>query len=132
LDDGRDIFEMLRGVGRPVGIGKLRRRLNAHLMAIGGHIGYAIRPSERGKGYGNLILAELLKRAWKIGIREVLITCRENNLRSRKVIEHNGGILAGISDGGCRYCSTISGVVVTAFTPSLTLPRQGGENTAHD
>src|SRR5689334_20701438 len=36
---------------RPVGYGKLRHCLNEHLKQHGGHIGYVIRPSERGKGY---------------------------------------------------------------------------------
>jgi predicted acetyltransferase len=89
--------------GRPVGIGKLRHRLNDYLLSVGGHIGYAIRPSERGKGYGNLILKELLNKAREQGITDVLITCREDNIRSRKVIEHNGGQLDGISENGCRY-----------------------------
>jgi len=47
---------------KPVGIGKLRRFLNERLRVLGGHIGYTIRPSERGKGYGTLILSELLKK----------------------------------------------------------------------
>ena len=73
--------------GRPVGVGKLRHYLNDSLMTVGGHIGYSIRPTERGKGYGNLILKELLKKAREKGIADVLVTCREDNIRSRKVIE---------------------------------------------
>jgi len=89
--------------GRPVGIGKLRPCLNDNLRRIGGHIGYTIRPSERGKGYGNLILRELVKKARERGVEEVLLTCSEDNSRSRKVIEHNGGELQDISEGECRY-----------------------------
>ncbi|MCE5322700.1 GNAT family N-acetyltransferase [bacterium] len=89
--------------GRPVGIGKLRHYLNDYLMKIGGHIGYAIRPSERGKGYGTLILKELLIKAREKGIEEALVTCREDNIRSRKIIERNGGKLADITDAECRY-----------------------------
>ena len=47
--------------GRPVGIGKLRHYLNDNLRIHGGHIGYTIRTTARGKGYGTLILRELLK-----------------------------------------------------------------------
>lgn len=89
--------------GKPVGMGKLRHYLNDNLKIEGGHIGYSIRPSERGKGYGNLILQELLKKARQKEIEEVLITCREDNIRSRKVIEHNGGELESIADGRCKY-----------------------------
>jgi predicted acetyltransferase len=88
---------------RPVGIGKLRHYLNDHLRRIGGHIGYTIRPSERGKGYGTLILEELLKKAREKGIDAALVTCHETNIRSRKVIERNGGRLEGITEGECRY-----------------------------
>lgn len=89
--------------GRPVGIGKLRDYLNDFLKTTGGHIGYCIRPSERGKGYGNIILRELLKKAREKGIEEVLITCNDDNTRSRRVIEYNGGKLAMVDNGECRY-----------------------------
>lgn len=88
---------------RPVGIGKLRHYLNDFLRSGGGHIGYTIRPSERGKGHGNTILRELLRKAKEKGIEEVLMTCDERNAISRKVIEHNGGELEDIRDGKCRY-----------------------------
>lgn len=88
--------------GRPVGMGKLRHYLNDSLRANGGHIGYSIRPSERRKGYGNILLRELLIKAGEKEIDEVLITCQESNIRSRKVIEHNGGILEDTRDGTCR------------------------------
>lgn len=115
-------FDMSRGIGidltryvpqtrywlvvedRPVGVGKLRHYLNECLIHEGGHIGYSIRPSERGKGYGTMILEKLLKQAQNKGITEVLVTCREANALSRKVIERNGGVLDGVTEsGGCRY-----------------------------
>ncbi len=88
---------------KPVGIGKLRLYLNDNLCKIGGHIGYTIRPSERGKGYGNIILEELLKKAKAKGIKEVLVTCNESNSLSRKIIELNNGELKDIDQGECRY-----------------------------
>lgn len=42
--------------GRPVGMGKLRHYLTDKLMEEGGHCGYAIRPSQRSKGYGKILL----------------------------------------------------------------------------
>jgi predicted acetyltransferase len=89
--------------GRPVGIGKLRHYLNDHLKRHGGHIGYTIRPSERGKGYGSLILRELLAAANQIGVKDALLTCGVNNAVSKKVIERNGGELEDIDEGVCRY-----------------------------
>ncbi|ERI93612.1 acetyltransferase, GNAT family [Clostridiales bacterium oral taxon 876 str. F0540] len=89
--------------GKPVGIGKLRSRLTDALLRVGGHIGYGITPSERGKGYGKIMLAELLKEAKKKKIEDVLLTCNEDNIASRKVIETNGGKLENIEEYKCRY-----------------------------
>ncbi|MTI47939.1 GNAT family N-acetyltransferase [Sporosalibacterium faouarense] len=116
----QDNIEMSKGIGlkseyvsqtmfwlmvnnKPVGIGKLRHYLNEHLREHGGHIGYCIRPSERGKGYGNIILKELLKESKKKGITEVLLTCNEDNVPSRKVIEYSKGILEEVNEGVCKY-----------------------------
>jgi len=78
-------------------LGKLsiRHKLNNRLRTIGGHIGYYIRPNERSKGYGKLILKLGLKKAKALGIKDVLVTCDITNLKSKKVIETNGGRLAG-------------------------------------
>lgn len=89
--------------GRPVGIVKLRRYLSDSLRINGGHIGYCIRPSERGKGYGNILLAETLKKATEINIPRALLTCDEDNTPSRQVIENNGGKLECIDKGRCYY-----------------------------
>lgn len=89
--------------GKPVGISKLRRYLTESLRSTGGHIGYCIRPSERGKGYGNTILRETLKKAAEINIPRALLACNEDNTASRRVIENNGGILEHVSNGKCYY-----------------------------
>lgn len=88
---------------KPVGIGKIRHYLNDKLKESGGHIGYSIRPSERGKGYGKIILSELLVEARNLGITEAFITCDVDNIRSRHVIEANNGYLEEIKDGKCKY-----------------------------
>lgn len=72
----------------------IRHSLNKHLRHVGGHIGYYIRPGERGKGYGKLILKLALKKAKRLGIKSVLITCDLTNLKSKKIIEGNGGRFA--------------------------------------
>jgi predicted acetyltransferase len=78
--------------GTFIGRSSLRHQLNAHLMYIGGNIGYDIRPSERGKGYGNKILALTLEKAKELGLHRVLLTVDGRNTASRKVIEMNGGV----------------------------------------
>ncbi|TDL57003.1 GNAT family N-acetyltransferase [Paenibacillus dendritiformis] len=93
--------------GWPVGIGKLRHALNDALRERGGHIGYAIRPEARRRGYGTVMLRLLLAEARRIGLREVLLTCDEDNTASRRVIEKNGGRLTGTADGICKYWVTL-------------------------
>ena len=85
---------------RLIGTSNLRHWLVPQLEREGGHIAYAVRPSERRKGYGTRLLALTLQRAWAMGLQRVLITCDEDNVGSRKVIEANGGKLVsrGISE----------------------------------
>lgn len=88
---------------RPVGMAKLRHYLNEFLRKKGGHAAYAIRKSERGQGYGKLILRELIKKAEDKGIKELLLTCDDDNIASRRVIEANDGELEKIKKGECYY-----------------------------
>ena len=78
--------------GEFVGAVRIRQRLNDHLMQIGGHIGYAIRPSRRRRGYGKKIMELALGKAKEMGIARVRITCDADNDASRKIIEQNGGL----------------------------------------
>ena len=89
--------------GKIVGIGKLRHYLNDNLRKEGGHIGYGLLPKEIGKGYGSILLRELLKEAKKIGVKEALLTCNTDNIPSKKVIERNGGKLQDIFEDKYRY-----------------------------
>lgn len=86
-------------------IGKVnvRHQLTEKLKQIGGHIGYDIRPSKRGLGYGNNILRLVLSEARKIGMKRVLLTCNINNLLSKKVIENNGGVFQDRLNDNLRY-----------------------------
>jgi len=86
-------FWLTRGDNVIVGTSSLRHKLTEHLRNIGGHIGFNIRPSQRQKGYGTAILALTLEKAGELGLKQVLVTCDENNIASAKVIEKNGGIL---------------------------------------
>ncbi len=76
-------------------IGKtgIRHKLNHHLKTVGGHIGYYIRPTERQKGYGKIILKLALRKAKALGIKDAVVTCDITNLGSKKIIESNGGRL---------------------------------------
>ena len=91
----------------PVGVIKLRHRLNDALRRHGGHIGYSVRPGERGKGLGTLMLKLVLLEAKKLGLERVLLTCFETNLASRHVIENNGGVLEKVEEDTCFYWITL-------------------------
>ncbi len=78
---------------RFIGRVSIRHTLTEHLLKVGGHIGYDIRPGKRKMGYGKKILELALQEAKKLGIEKVLITCDETNIASKKIIEANGGIL---------------------------------------
>lgn len=70
----------------------IRHELNDKLLRHGGNIGYLIRPSERGHGYAKLMLKLTLDKCKELNISKVLVTCREENIASAKVIESNGGV----------------------------------------
>lgn len=71
----------------------IRHELNEFLLNYGGHIGYSVTPSERGKGYGKLQLKLALDEAKKIGIEKCLITADVKNIASNKTILSAGGVL---------------------------------------
>ena len=78
---------------RLIGRSSIRHRLTPELEYEGGHIGYDIRPSERRRGYGTLILRLTLEKARGLGLGRVLLTCDASNVASARVIERNGGRL---------------------------------------
>lgn len=75
-----------------VGLFSLKFELTDYLLDYGGHIGYAVCPSERNKGIATEILKEGLQIAKKFGFERILCVCDENNVASEKVILKNGGI----------------------------------------
>jgi predicted acetyltransferase len=89
----------LTNKGKFIGRLSIRHELNEELLLHGGHIGYAIRPSERKKGYATQALEQGLVEAQKLGLRKVLLTCDSTNIASRKVIESNGGVLENEVEG---------------------------------
>jgi predicted acetyltransferase len=87
------LFFMVDKNQKIIGAIHLRHTLSESLRQNGGHIGYGIRPSERGKGYGSLMLKMLLADIKEKGFDKVLLTCDEENTASQKTIEGNGGVL---------------------------------------
>ena len=81
---------------RYIGTVSLRYSLNAKLRKIGGHIGYIVRPSERGRGHGTEMLSLAVARMQSWGYDALFLTCSPDNTASRRIIEKNGGVLSEI------------------------------------
>jgi predicted acetyltransferase len=88
-------FWLIDASDRLLGESRLRHLLTPELEEYGGHIGYVIRPSERRKGFGTLILAHTLMKARELGLSRVRLTCDSSNTASARIIERNGGVLSG-------------------------------------
>lgn len=84
--------------GYPVGFGKLRHFLTDKLREEGGHVGYAIRPSQCNKGYGTILLKMIIEEAKKMNIDKILLTIRNDNTSSIKVALNNNGKVERINE----------------------------------
>lgn len=60
-----------------------------------GHIGFAVVPWKRRRGYATRALAQMLREAREVGLGRVEITTDVDNIASQRVIEANGGRCAG-------------------------------------
>ncbi|MBO4636878.1 MAG: GNAT family N-acetyltransferase [Clostridiales bacterium] len=84
---------------RIVGIIDLRHHIDHPILGTwGGHCGYSVRPSERGKGYATEMLRLNIQNAKKLGIDKMLVTCDEGNHASEKAILNNGGVFERLID----------------------------------
>ena len=96
-------FVLFDESGHALGFLNLRLRLNEGLLNHAGHIGYSIRPSERGKGYAKEALRQGLQVAKEKNIKKALVTCSTENPASRAVIVANSGVFENVRNGVERY-----------------------------
>jgi predicted acetyltransferase len=95
-------FRWITEGSRYVGAIAFRHHLTPALLNSGGHIGYGVRPSDRGRGAATWALQELCARlsaqAEPDGIlpNRVLLTCDDSNAASAKTIERCGGVLEDV------------------------------------
>lgn len=76
-----------------IGEFQLRLELNDDIMLGIGSIGYSVRVTEWGKGYGNKILKQGLEIARNYGLEKVLLNIDDDNHASIRICENNGGVL---------------------------------------
>jgi len=79
--------------GRILGVSNLRHWLTPHLLEHGGHVGYSVRPSERNRGHATRLLRNAARKARRLGVERLLVTCDADNIASARVIERCGGDL---------------------------------------
>ena len=91
--------------GQLVGRTSIRFELNDFLAERGGHVGYAVIPEFRRRGYATAILEESVVIARNEGVNSVLVTCDDTNTGSIKVIERCGGVLENtvVGDDGVAF-----------------------------
>jgi predicted acetyltransferase len=118
---------------RIVGRVSIRHTLNPFLERVGAHIGYAVVPEFRRKGYTTEILRQALGIAGeRLGLDRVLVTCDDGNVASMRTIEKNGGVMENTVAGPDlatpkrRYWVNISRRRTRAIARARTdIPRNG-------
>ena len=100
------VFWVIDEAGEAVGLVRVRHYLNDKLRERGGHIGYYIRPSQRGKGYATQALRLALGELKQLGEDRAMLSTDMTNLPSRHVIEVSGGVLerTGLNEDGTEFC----------------------------
>lgn len=81
----------------------IRHYLNERLLKRWWNIWYSIHPDYRNLWFWKEILRLWIIEARKLGIKDILVTCDDDNIWSIKVIESNGWILENIIDWWRRY-----------------------------
>ena len=103
---------------RLIGMCNIRYQLNERLQRIGGHIGYGIRPTERGHGYNEINLYLALQHCYEHGLDVVYLDCNDDNIASYRTMESLGGVLINTwedpEEGLCRrYAINVSNALNT-------------------
>lgn len=88
----RENFYLCYEQGALVGVFSLKFSLTDYLLNYGGHIGYAVRPSEQNRGLATRMLAEGCRLAGELGFARLLCVCDADNHASEHVILKNGGV----------------------------------------
>ena len=108
----RTYFLVRESDSRIVGMINIRLALNERLSHYGGHIGYSIRPTERGKGYNNINLYLGLKVCRKYGIEQIFMDADLENPASWKTMEAFGGVrIREYYDDVNAHCTVVDYII---------------------
>lgn len=104
---------------RLVGILNARLTDEPFLRLYAGHIGYNVRPSERGHGFGRACALEALRLCRASGVETPVICTDPNNLASRRTAESVGFLYVGLetTENGI----TVARHVYSPRSPSVSL-----------
>ena len=88
-------FAVRKSDRKIIGMIDVRHELTVpFLKEYGGHIGYAVCPSERRKGYCTQMLKLAVEYCSSIGVETIRLGCYSDNIASIKVMERCGGVRA--------------------------------------
>lgn len=68
-----------------------------------GHLGYGVRPSDRGRGVATRAIVGMLKVAAEMGLSDITAVCEVDNSASIATIERAGGELLDRQGATVRY-----------------------------
>ena len=104
----RTFFLVRESDRKIVGMINIRLTLNERLSRYGGHMGYSIRPTERGKGYNKINLYLGLKFCHQAGIKSVFLDADLENPASWKTMEALGGVrIREYFDDQFAHCTVV-------------------------
>ena len=123
MREGRVPHTMLYGFLNGITIGRcsVRHRLNDNLRIRGGHIGYAVAPRFRRRGYGSSLFRAGIEHLVELGVESAMMTCDANNIPSRKTIEGANGVFDQ------EYFDEIEGVTLRRYWIDLGTELAGAE-----
>ena len=83
--------------GVPIGTGRIRHETSEYLQKVvgAGEIGYGISKNYRGKGYGNILFKEILKKCRDFGYEKITLFPHKNNEATIRIMLKNGGKVIG-------------------------------------
>jgi predicted acetyltransferase len=93
LKPGRVPHTMFYGFvdGEIIGRVSVRHSLNEELSRRGGHMGYAVAPKFRRRGYASAMVCAVIPKLKELRLARIMVTCAEENVPSWKIIEAIGG-----------------------------------------